>query len=118
MDEPSYFKLLVQCGLVYTQCKWEEELASFLRLALQFPDETFTDAVETREKPTPQVLIAPEIVSSPGVNHRQICVARGRLLVVVRNRVLAYVTFRSVASLTTSKDDVAAFVGVGREEKY
>ena len=118
MDEPGCFKVLVECGLVYRQCKWEEELASFLRLALQFPDETFTDAVETREKTTPLVLIAPEIISSLGVNHRQICVARGRLLVVVRNRVLAYVAFGSVASLTISKDDVAAFVGVGREEKY
>ena len=107
----------VECKL-YTQRKWEKELASFLRLGFQFPDETFSDAVEAREKTTPQVLIAPEIVSRLGVNHRQICVARGRLLVVVRNRVLAYVTFGSVASLTTSKDDVAAFIGVGREEKY
>ncbi len=116
MDEPSYFS--VECGLVYMQCKWEVELASFLRLAFQFPDETYSNAVETREKTTPQVLIAPAIVSSLGVNDRQICVARGRLLVVVRNRVLAYVTFGSVASLTTSKDDVAAFVGFGSEEKY
>ena len=82
MDEPSYFS--VECGLVYMQCKWEVELASFLGLGFQFPDETFPDAVEAREKTTPQVLIAPEIVSSLGVNHRQICVARGRLLVVAK----------------------------------
>jgi len=43
----------VECGLVYTQCKWEEELVSFLRLAFQFPDEMFSDAVEAREKTTP-----------------------------------------------------------------
>ena len=64
------------------------------------------------------MLVTPEIISSLGVNHRQVCISCGRLLVVIRDGVLGDVAVVRAACPATSEDDVAAFVEVGREKKY
>jgi hypothetical protein len=91
---------------------------SFLTLVFQFLDETFPDAIETCEETAPHVLVTPEIVARFGVNHREVCVPCGRLLVVIRCGVFGNMTIVNAACLATRQDNVAAFVGVGGEKKY
>ena len=57
------------------------------------------------------------IAASLGINHRQLCVSRGRLLVVVRNGVFGDVTVVNGTCLTTREDEVAAVVGVCGKDK-
>ena len=90
---------------------------SFLRLAFQFLDEALADAVETREKATPHMLTAPEVVSSFGINHGQVGIARRRQFVVVRNGVFGDMPIVNAARLATSKDYAAALLGIGGEQK-
>ena len=59
----------------------------FLSLVFQFLDKAFPDTIAACEETTPHMLVTPEIVSSLGVNHRQVCVSCGRLLVVIRDGV-------------------------------
>ena len=42
--------------------------------------------------PAPETLVTPPIAASLGINHRQVYVSRGRLLVVIRNGVFGDVT--------------------------
>ena len=88
----------------------------FLSLVLQFLDKAFPDAIAACEETAPHMFVTPEIVSSLGVNHRQVRVSCGRLLVVIRDGVFGDVAVVSVACPATREDDVAAFVGVGREK--
>ena len=98
--------------------KQGEGLCLFLSLVFQFLDKAFPDAIAACEETTPHMFVTPEIVSSLGVNHRQVCVSHRRLFVVIRDGVFGDVAVVSVASPATREDDVAAFVGVGREKKY
>jgi hypothetical protein len=90
----------------------------FLSLVFQFLDKAFPDAIAACEETAPHMFVTPEIVSSLWVNHCQVCVSCGRLLVVIRDGVFGDVAVVSVACPATREDDVAAFVGVGREKKY
>ncbi len=65
------------------------------------------------------MLVTPQIAASLGINHRQVCVSRGRLLVVARNGVFGDVTVVNGTRLTSREDEVAAVVGVcGKDKDY
>lgn len=85
----------------------------FLRLAFQFFDKTLSDIVESRQESAPQMLVAPEIVSSLGFYYGQVGVSRGGLLVMVGHRIFRHVAVLDAAGLATSEEDIATFIGVG-----
>jgi hypothetical protein len=68
-------------------------------------------------RPPPEMLVTPQIAASLGINHRQVCVSRGRLLVVIWHGVFGDVTVVNGACLATREDDVAAVVGICGKNK-
>ena len=85
----------------------------FLRLAFQFFHKALPDTVEPRQESAPQMLVAPEIVSSFGVYYGQAGESRGGLLVVIGHRIFRHVDVLDAAGLATSEDDIATFIGIG-----
>ena len=89
-----------------------------LGLLFQFGDKAGTNTIETGEETSPDMFIAPEIFARLWVEDGEIRGTSGGSFVVIGDGVFGDVTLVvDGTGLPASKQDVAAFVRVGREKE-